>query len=755
MRLEVAVAKRPLERKRESRATMVVGTPREKTVEEVKQQTVADFITTAMNHYKTINNAESQLRQRMKDDAVFARDPDNAQWDPEIKKTRQTDGRPCLTINRLPQFIRQVTNQERASKPAIQVSPVDNASDRDTAEVFEGLIRRIEANSDADVAYFQAADDAATMGRGYWRVHVDWKDEQSYEQEITIEWIPNPLAVYVDVTTRKPGDTDAKVALIVEDIPENEYVLRWPHSSMASLTAMGGTGNAEPDWKPTGKVRVAEYFYEDREPVDLLLLEDKDGQRITAYLDDYDTLPEAVKASLTEVERRPSYRRVIKWAIINALEILEGNDDLTEGRTWLGNFIPIVPCIGEMVSMDGKIDYRGMVRDAKDPQRRYNFQVSAQTEIAALMPKAPWVGYAGQFEGHETKWNLANRRSFPYLEVNAKSIGGKPAPFPQRQVAEPPIQAIGVLVQQADNDLKATTGFYDASLGERGPQESGKAIRARQQQGEMGNSNYMHNLSRAIRQTGRILVDLIPKVYDEPRIRRILGRDDSPKTVLVHAKPERAPEQKPDGVQGIYNLGVGRYDVTVSSGPSYAAQRQEAAESMQEFVKAFPNVFPLIGDLLVDSLDWPGAKKVAKRLEHLRPPGVGDEEEGKEMPPAAQRQIQQMGQQLEHVSQQFEQAKKMIETDQIKAQMQAEIKQSEQESKERIAMFEARLKRMGEDQKAQVDLIKVRAQIDAKATADMIKAEFTEIEHNMDRRFQRLMAQEERAAQPKPEEVGV
>jgi hypothetical protein len=285
-------------------------------------------------------------------------------------------------------------------------------------------------------------------------------------------------------------------------------------------------------------------------------------------------------------------------------------------------------------------------------------------------------------EGHEHKWNTANIRNYPYLEYKPKTVSGQLAPPPQRQSWEPPIQAMTAAIMQSDQDLKATGGFNDASLGVRGPQESGRAIRSRQQQDEMANSHYLDNLARSIRQVGRIVVDLLPKIYDTARVMRINGLDDQVKNVMLFSGAQNTPTedqvaQLPAGVEGMYDIGVGRYDVTVSVGPSFQTRRQDATDALTKFIQAYPAVFPQIGDLLAENMDWPGSKKVAARLRKMLPPELQDDPNIASLPPEVQSKLQQLEMQLQQVTQAYQQTKQALDTDQAKQQAQIEIKRQD------------------------------------------------------------------------------
>lgn len=668
----------------------------------------------ARRQFQTAITAETRLRKDQLDDLRFVA---SEQWRQADVTDRALDNRPCLTINRLPQFIRQVTNAARAAKPAIQINPVGNGADVATAEVLQGICRNIENQSDAQVAYSTAAEAQARIGRGYWRVVLEHVDDTTFALELRIKRVRNPFTIVMDPACDELDSADARYCFVVEDIPKDEFKARFGEAAMTSLEEVMVGNDRAPDWMPEGKVRIAEWWYVDSTPSELYEVQWPDepqpdgtmrsGQRSTVEAETFAQWPQDAKDRVRIRRRRRIQQKRVKMALISGAEILEGNDDKTDGADWHGTIIPIVPVIGEEIDLNGVLDYRGMVRDAKDPQRLYNYENTALAETLSLAPKSPFIGYVGQFDGQEAQWKLANRRAFPFLQVNPLMANGAPAPFPQRNNYEPPILAITRAIAQADNDLKATTGLFDPSLG-RNQNQSGKAIAALQRQGEMANSNFLDNLARAVRQTGRILIELIPKVYTEATLLRISGKDGKDKHIMVHAKgpmdaaaaqeaglPSNA-EAEAQGLDGIYDLSVGKYDVTVSVGTSQETKRQEALTGLTAIVQANPGAFQVIGDLIVENMDWPGAQEAAARLKKTLPPQLqADAPEG-QVPPQIQQQLQQQGQQVAQMGQQFQQAqteiaslRQQVASKEMQLSAEFTMKQMELASRERIAQLEA------------------------------------------------------------------
>lgn len=635
-----------------------------------------DFIDAALKDFREAADAESEQRHEALDDIEFW---SGEQWSPMLREQRALDGRPCLQINRLSDFVAKVVNEQRSQKPGIQIDPVGSNSDPETAQILEGLIRHIQERSDADAVYEDGYQTAVVSGVGYWRVKTEYVDDETFNQEIKIEPIKNRFSVFYDPRFI-PGFRPARYCFIVEDMPKSEFKEAYPDADIASLDMLAAAGNAPPGWLGEDNVRVAEYWHveETRKTI-----KSPDGQR-----------------------ERVAVQRKVVCSHINAVEKLEEYESL-------GTIIPIVPTIINDIDVNGKRRTWGLVRHAKDPQRQYNLGRSAITEAIALAPKAPFIGYRGQFES-DPKWKTANTRTWPYLEVDSVTIGNQPAPLPQRNIAETPIQAMSQELAQSDNDLKSVTGLYDASLGQVGPEQSGQAIVARQNQGGISTLTYSAALARAIKMTGRIILELIPHIYDAPRVEHIVNPDGTGSHAALfnsqvygmESQEALAQIQEEDqAVKRIYDVGVGRYNVTVSVGPSYQSKRQEAAAGMLTLINSYPQIVPIAGDILARNLDWPGAEELAERMQKMLPqqlqPINGD-------PQAVigqlQQQLQQLAQQNQTLQQHLAQATSIIETRQVEAA-----------SRERIAQLESNTALMAAELKSKTTLSQAQTAADIAA----------------------------------------
>jgi len=652
----------------------------------------SDILTTARARLDMAVSALAESREDEIDDLRFyAGSPDNHwQWPADVLATRgavqgQTiNARPTLTINKLPQHVRQVTNDMRQNRPGAKVIPVDDNADVEVAEIFNGMIRHIEYISDADVAYDTACENQVSYGEGYITLMTEYCDENTFDQDIKIGRIRNSFSVYMDPLIQDPTGADAKYCFITEDLTKAEYERQYPDAApISTLQSLGVGDQSISNWLNEDTVRIASYYYIDYDKTKLNLYPGNqsafEGTPEDKMLKDMFGKP---------IKSRISERPRVMYCKINGYEILEQKE-------WAGKWIPVIRVIGNEFEVDGRIYISGLVRNAKDAQRMYNYWVSQEAEMLALAPKAPFIGYGGQFEGYEDKWKTANTNNWPYLEVNPDVTDGQGAVLPLPQRAQPPMASSGLLQAKAgaSEDIKSTTGQYNASLGMGSNERSGKAILARQREGDVGTFHYGDNLTRAVRHVARQLVDLIPKIYDTQRIARIIGEDGETKMVKINPDQPQ-PVNKIVNEQGIviekiYNPGVGKYDVVATTGPGYATKRQEALEAMAQLLQGNPQLWSVAGDLFVKNMDWPGAQEMSKRFAKTIDPKFLSDGEDDPALQAAQQQIQAMGAEMEQMYQMIQNVGKSIEMQDLERKdFEAQIKAYDAETK-RIAAVQA------------------------------------------------------------------
>lgn len=628
-----------------------------------------DILVTIRTRLDRAMTALNTSRQYELDDLRFlAGSPDNNwQWPSSVLNNRVAsrdnaiNARPCLTINKLPQHVRQVTNEQRQNRPSGKVIPVNDDADIEIAEIFEGLVRHIEYISDADIVYDTACENQVTYGEGYFRLATEYCAEDSFDQEIKLLRIRNSFSVYMDPTIQDPCGADAKWCFITEDLSKAEFERLYPNAQpISSLLAEGVNDQGLSDWIQEDMIRVAEYFYIEYSMEILNLY--GGGETV------FENTPEDIqlKAMYGKPQKsREVARKQIKWVKTNGYEILEKRD-------WAGKWIPVIRVVGNEYEIDGLIYVSGLVRNAKDPQRMYNYWTSCEAEMLALAPKAPFIGYSGQFEGFEDQWETANVNNWPYLEVNSEAIDGQGNPLPLPQRSLPPMAQTGLLQAKmgASDDIKATTGQYDSSLGATSNERSGKAILAREKQGDTGTYHYGDNLTRAIRFGTRQIIDLGPKIYDTKRWARIIGLDGSMKQVQLDPNQPEAVRKIVDQngivMQKVYNINVGVYDVCATTGPGYMTKRQEAMDAMGQILQGNPELWKVAGDLFAKNMDWPGAQELSERLaKTIDPKLLGDDDKSPELQ-AAEKQIQSMAGEMDAMHKMLQDVPKSIEVRELK-----------------------------------------------------------------------------------------
>ena len=597
---------------------------------EPKEDSDEDILEDALECYETFTQSQQKNVENWREDMRFARLGEK--WPEAVKRQRDLDGRPCLTINKLPAFIRQVTNDARQNSPSIKYHPVSDDASKEVAKIMDGLTRNIEYSSNADIAYDTALDHAVTAGFGYFRIVTDYANDDVFDLDIKIEAIKNPLTVIKDAYSDAADSSDWTKCFVTEMMTKEQFNAKWPKAKAIDWKE---DGVDKPEWFTDKEIRVCEYWVVTEEPAIIYQLEDGSVQseegysKIREYYQMVGLPMPAIKA-----QRKTTTRKVMQY-IISGVEVLETNK-------WPGKYIPIVPVYGDEVNIDGDRTLVSLIRFAKDSQSMFNYWRTASTELVALAPKTPFIGAVGSFDTDAAKWATANTVSHSYIEYDPVN-GGAP---PQRQpFAGPPAGALQESLNAAD-DMKSIMGIFDASLGAKSNETSGRAIMARQREGDVSTFNFIDNLSRAIRHAGRILCDLIPKVYNVERIVRIIHENGTNEHVQINKQFQvRSQEQNQpmpgqpmmqgqikEGEQGhegqefqeaitkIYDLTIGKYDVTCETGPSYTTKREEAAGQMIEFIRAFPQSAPLLGDMMARNMDWPEADEIAERLKAMLPP---------------------------------------------------------------------------------------------------------------------------------------
>lgn len=603
-------------------------------------------------------SAESSLRARAVEDFKFIWVA-GSQWDSNFGRLRGT--RPKYEFNKLRQAVKQVINDMRMNTPSIKVRASEDG-DVKLAEIRQGLIRNIEAQSRADEAYDWGGLYAVSCGFGVWRVTTEYANDDTFDQEIRIKRIHNPFSVRFDPSAKELDRSDARFAFVEDSLPRAEFHARWPKAEIVAFDS-SMTGECR-DWYRDKEVRFAEYWQ--RVPVTRQILMLSDGRVVDA--DDFDEAAAAnppldemgmpTAEPVTVDKRREVDGHKITMEIVSGAQTLEGPFD------WPGKYIPLIPVWGDLVHVDGRDEWYGMARMSRDSQILYNFERSNFAEVIANQPKAPYMYTPKHIQGFEREWRDLAVDNAPGLPYNPDPSA--PGVMPQRSA--PPQLSPGYMaaLQLSSDDMKSTTGIYDASLGSRSNETSGKAIMARQREGDVANYDYQDNVSRAILFTGIIINDLIPHIIDSERQIRILGEDGSEEFLWVN-KPVW-DEEAQEWVT-VNDLRQGKYDISISTGPSYTTQRMETLDAMMQLAQGNGPDAMLARYGVLKAMDTPGMDEVRDAFramlvgQGLLPPGEGDTPPAPPQPApkdiadaergAAQAQLYQAqaaGQQLENIS---------------------------------------------------------------------------------------------------------
>lgn len=552
----------------------------------------------ARERYEAATSFYREIRLQAMEDLEFRA---GRQWPDYLKLQRESDQRPCLTNNRLPQFVRQVTNELRQNMLALRVAPVSAGADQDTAAVIKGLFKAIENSSNAEVAYITAFESAVNIGFGFIRIVTEYETPMSFDQVLKIKRVRNPFSVLLDYKATELNGADINWAFVEDTITRNDFEQLYPDAKACSSNVWTDASglNSKVAWFTPDEVKVVEYFRRVTKRKTLALLDD--GTTVLKEIAD--------KLGKKPVKTRETEVPVIEWYKLNGLEVLEASE-------FPGVYIPIVPVYGAEIDMNGEVIYEGLIRNAKDSQRMYNYWLSAETETIMAAPKAPIIGAEGQFDGDKQKWDSVTRRNFGYITYTPQSLNGTLLPAPYRMSNEANINAITQARMGAVEDMKAATGIYTAALGAPSSEQTGKAINARIGQSQLNNAHFNFNLGVSYAQVGRVLLSAIPYIYDTPRTVRIIGDSGDYETAAINQYLQE------NGVEKLYDLTVGMYDVVIDAGPSFATRRREAVDALMTWNQTFPQLSEVGGDLLADAMDWSGARELSMRLKKMLPPGV-------------------------------------------------------------------------------------------------------------------------------------
>jgi hypothetical protein len=592
----------------------------------------AEFLGDMRDKYQRCSQADEWNREKAIDDMKFVYSPGH-QWDATILAQRGTN-RPSYTFNKLRVTIKRVVNDMRANRPSGKVLGNEDG-DKDRAEIYEGLIRNIWNSSDGDSVIDSAAEYQVGGGMGAWRVETELPEDEVDNQVAKIAGFKNQFCLYADPHCQDPMKRDATYWFVTSLMSDEAFKTKYPDSDPISYDDVAFDNHDQ--WVTEDSVRVCEYWY--KKPVERLIHKLSDGR----IIDQADYKPEVfalIQPHIVKTRKAAGFE--IWMCIVSGVEVL------APPVKWAGRQFPFVIVYGESVVIDGKTEWYGLTRWSKDAQKAYNYERTSMIESIALAPQAKYWATPAQAANLQVSWAEAHKQNLPVMFYNPDSKA--PGPPPRVGGADIPaamIQAVGF----SSDDIKATSGIFDSSLGKQSNEISGIAIKSRAQQGEIATFNYQDNLTKGVQRTWEILIDLIPKIYDAERTVRVLGQDGAEKFARINAQQPGIVDPITGEPVLINDLTAGRYDVTVTSGPSFATQRQEAAETYTKLAQTNPEMFPLIGDLIFKSTDLPYAEQIAERMKKMLPPQLQDQPgaDGKPLPPEAMQAVQQAQEAMQQV----------------------------------------------------------------------------------------------------------
>ena len=640
-----------------------------------------ELIKEAKDRFHRCEEWEAIARIRFEYDYKFANgDVHNKyQWDSELVYNRELQDRPCLTINKTAQHNLLIINDFKQNKPSVKIRPVGDDATFEGAQIFQEVIYHIEYISNAEQVYDYGATFAVQAGIGYWRVLVDYIDENTFDQEIYIKRVKDPRSVYLDPDINEADGSDARYGFIFDDMPKDLFKSKYPE--YAEKVGAAALGNTTTDmWITQNHVRIAEYYKkeekkdrlvsfiipETQEPIQGLLSELPDDQR--AIFKEIKKRESQVPRSMRTYQERKVITSNIKWYKIAGDKVIDEAD-------WLGKYIPIVRLPGTETIIDGQLDRKGHTRALINAQQIYNWNTSANVEFGALQTKSPWLASIEAIEGFEEYYKTANSKNHSFMPYRAFDDDQNQLPPPARPQPPMPSPAYVQQMQIAQNEMMMVSGQYQSQMGENENAKSGVAINARQRQGDRSTYHFIDNQAIAIRYTGKILLDLIPKIYDTKRVKRIEARDGRILNVTIDPDFDGGLQNLTDKAniemdknrqveEIIWNPNVGYYDIQADTGPSFATRRQEAFNALTQIAAQNPEFMQVAGDILWKVADFPEAQVLADRWRKIIPPNIT----GDAPPPQLQAQADQIQQQLMVIA---KQAKDLADKDKeltIKAQ---------------------------------------------------------------------------------------
>lgn len=543
------------------------------------------------------------------------------QWPNRIRDQRDVDNRPCLTMNVIKQHNLQIINEAKQNKSAVAIRATGNGATKKAADMVAAWVRHTEYISDAQQAYSTAQEYQVDAGWGWWRVVAEYESERSFNQVAKIKRVWDPLSIYEDPDCVSKDKSDMNFAFVFDLVPDE--MLEKVYPQVAELGTLQPLYNSTQDdsWNVKDHTRVCEYFRKEkfRDKLISFLAPQPDGSVARKELL-RSQLPKEMWEELQKAagsKWRDTQTEEIQWFLIIGQKIVDRT-------TWPGKYIPLVKCFGEESIIDGKFDCAGHTRSMLDAQRMYNYNSSSQVEFVALQGKTPWIAAVQAIEEYETYWNTANIVNHSVLPWNAFNDEGEAIPAPKRQEPPSASPAYEQGMTTAFNQMMMTSGQWQNQMGMQGNERTGAAINARQQQGYTSVYHFQDNYAMALRLTGRILIDLMPHVLDTKRLLQLRDQEGNDFELEVDPGAKQAYmehlNEDQEIARRVFNPQLGTYGIESDVGPAYGTRREQTAEVLKLLLTQAPTLTPIIGDLLLRSLDIAESEEAAQRLHRMIPP---------------------------------------------------------------------------------------------------------------------------------------
>lgn len=563
---------------------------------------------------------EAQARQRFIEDVKFANGDayNKYQWPNQMYRARDVGNKPCLTLNVTKQHNIQIINEMKRNKTGVVVKPVGNSATAEAAEIWQAVIRHVEYRSKAQLAYACAQEFQVDGGIGWWRITTEYAEPDTFDQEIRIAPVPDPLCIYTDPDAKERNGSDANWAFFFDLVPKAEFDEAYPElRDIAGLSPLN-MGGAEGDWVTRDHIRIAEYFRREPKADKLMSFIDPASQQRKSLLKSL--MPPGMWEELEKEplsKTRETERVEVEWYLIVG-------DQIADRTIWPGRYIPLIKAVGQELVIEGVLDRKGHTRALLDGQRMFNYNASAQVETVNLQGKSPIMAPAAAIEEYTAVYRTLNTENPAVLPWNHIDEAGNPIPPPQR--LDPPKSSEGYQtgMETATKQMMMASGQYENAKGEQGNERTGAAIGKRQDQAENATYHFRDNFENALVFTGVQLLDLIPKIYDTKRVLRMQAEDGQDMEVEIDpaARQAFAARLGHDGqiIRRIFNPAVGRYDVTAQAGAAFGSWREQTVEAMGLVLTQAPALAGIGADLLISAMDFKGATEFAQRLRRMVPP---------------------------------------------------------------------------------------------------------------------------------------